>query len=234
MTVRRARKPAAAPPPPAMRRGGRPTREDARQIRDRILDAATDRLLREGYGATSMERIAAQAGVSKRTLYARFADKPALTSAVVVRIIDAQRPPPQAPLLAGSTLEEALLHLADLILRSALTPRILALHRLIVAEAQRFPDLAEAVARAGGRAEAVTLIRELLLRHTPPARRDPAFAGFAAEQFLQLVVALPQMRAIGLGTAMTPGELRQWARRSVALFLEGYVAAGRTAAGRRG
>jgi AcrR family transcriptional regulator len=192
-------------------------------LRDRILDAATELLLRDGYGATSIESIADRAGVSKRTFYSRFTDKPALMSAVVARIIDTQRPSADAPLIAGETLEAMLRHLAAVILRAALTPQLLALHRLIVAESQRFPDLATAVARAGGREEAIGIIGELLLRHAGAAALTKATANFAAEQFLQLIVSLPQMRALGLGTPMNPRELDAWARRSVAIFLGGIA-----------
>jgi AcrR family transcriptional regulator len=212
---------AASPPP--KRRGGRPSLDEAGQLRDRILDAATELLLRDGYGATSIESIADRAGVSKRTFYSRFTDKPALMSAVVARIIDTQRPPADAPLIAGETLDAMLRHLAALILRAALTPQLLALHRLIVAESQRFPDLAKAVARAGGRAEAIAVISELLLHHAGAAALTKASANFAAEQFLQLIVSLPQMRALGLGTPMKPRELDAWVRRSVAIFLGGIA-----------
>ena len=44
---------------------------------------------------------------------------------------------------------------------------------------------------------------------------------FAAEQFLQLVVALPQRRALGLGSPMTAAEADAWADDCVNLFLNG-------------
>ena len=190
-------------------------------MRDRLLDVATDLLLSQGYGATSIEAIARRARVSKRTFYHRFADKPALMSAVVVRLIDGLRPPAHVPLIEGQGLEQILGHLATLILQAALTPKALALHRLIVSEVQRFPDLAEAVSRSGGRQEAVRLIADLLRLHSPESTLEAGPAAFAAEQFLQLIVSVPQMRAIGLGQPMTPIELDEWARGSVALFLGG-------------
>jgi TetR/AcrR family transcriptional repressor of mexJK operon len=209
-------------PHPPTRRSGRPSREAAGQLRDRILDVATDLLLTHGYGATSIEAIARRTRVSKRTFYHRFQDKPALMSAVVVRLIDSLRPPPDVPLIEGEGLEAILAHLACLILHAALTPRVLALHRLIVAESKRFPELAAAVAKAGGRQEAVTLISALLLRHGRNTAAGAREASFAAQQLLQMVVSLPQLRALGLGTPMTPAELDAWVRGTVALFLEGF------------
>jgi TetR/AcrR family transcriptional repressor of mexJK operon len=180
-------------------------------------------LFSHGYGATSIEAIARRARVSKRTFYQRFPDKAALMSAVVVRVIDGLRPPAHVPLIEGEGLEQILIHLGSLILHAALTPRVLQLQRLIVAESSRFPDLASAVARAGGRQEAVALISELLMRHGRGAVITPADAGFAAHQFLQMIVSLPQLRAIGLGAPMTPDELDAWVHGTVALFLNGYT-----------
>lgn len=211
---------ASEPAPP---RVGRPTRDASGQLRDQILDVATELLFSHGYGATSIEEIARRARISKRTFYQRFADKPALIGAVVVRLIDSLRPPPNVPLIEGESLEQVLVHLGSLILHAALTPRVLQLQRLIVAESKRFPDLASAVAKSGGRQEAVALISALLMRHARAASITPADAAFAANQFLQMIVSLPQLRAIGLGGPMTADELDTWVRGSVLLFLDGYT-----------
>src|SRR5579871_4959390 len=69
-------------------RPGRPTRDAAATLGPRILDAATSLFLRDGYAATSMESIAAAAGVSKRTLYKRFPEKPALLRAAIAALIE--------------------------------------------------------------------------------------------------------------------------------------------------
>ena len=94
------------------RHGGRPSREAALQLRDRILEVATQLFLTEGYGSTSVEAVASHAGVSKRTFYHRFDDKAALFAAVVHRIIEQIRPPPGVPLLEGATLQDILRRLA--------------------------------------------------------------------------------------------------------------------------
>jgi AcrR family transcriptional regulator len=207
--------------PAAQSRGGRPSREQAAQLRERILDVATELLFAHGYGATSIEAIARGARVSKRTFYQRFPDKPALMSAVIVRLIDSLRPPADIALIEGERLDQILVHLGSMILHAALTPRVLQLQRLIVAESNRFPDLAAAVARSGGRREAVTLISELLIRHGRAPAMAAADAAFAAQQFLQMIVSLPQLRALGLGGPMTAAELDAWVRDTVALFLRG-------------
>ena len=225
--VRPAVKRKAAPPPdrkpaaPVRRRGGRPSRDEAARLSDRILDAATDLFFQRGYGATSIEAVARSARISKRTFYHRYQDKAALFGAVLHRIIEGLRPPATLPLVTGADLTEILRRLAGLILHAALTPQAVALHRLIVGESARFPKLAAAVTSEGATQEAIELIGGLLqheIRAGRLALDDPLLA---AEQFLQLVLSVPQRRALGLGKPMTPKELERWADAVVDLFLNG-------------
>jgi TetR/AcrR family transcriptional regulator, mexJK operon transcriptional repressor len=203
------------------RRGGRPTRIDALRLHGRILEAATELFLTEGYGSTSIEAVAGLAGISKRTFYHRFDDKAALFAAVVHRIIEQLRPPPGVPLLKGATLHDVLRRLAGLILRAALSPQAIALHRLVTAESARFPELVRAVSNEGATQEAKGLIGDLLSREFRVPRLPNEARAFAADQFLIMVVALPQRRAMGFGGSMTPKELNTWADNVVSLFLNG-------------
>ncbi len=208
---------------PGRRPGGRPPRLLAEQIREQILEVATPLFLTEGYGATSIEAVAKRARMSKRTVYSRFRDKAALFGAAVHRVVEQLRPPNTAPeqFFEGGSLEAILQRLAPLILRAALSPPALALHRVIVAEAARFPELAAAVNQEGTRREAIRRIAALLESETRAGRLGVANAEVAAEQFLHMLVAGPQRRALGLGTPMTAAELDAWARDAVDLFLNG-------------
>ena len=202
-------------------RGGRPSREAVLALNERILDVATELFLAQGYGLTTIEALARRAGISKRTFYHRFADKAVLFGAVVHRIVERIRPAPGVPLLEGATPHEVLKRLARLIMHAALSPPAIALHRLIVGESARFPELARAMNAEGASREAIDLISGLLAREidnsdfTAPARE------FAALQFLQLVVVVPQRRALGFDRPMGESELEAWADCSVRLFLNG-------------
>lgn len=203
------------------RRGGRPSRAEAEALGERILDVATRLFLSHGYGPTSIEAVARAAGISKRTFYHRFADKPALFGAAVHRIIERLRPPAGVPLVEGRDLRRILEGLAALIVRAALSPQAIALHRLIVGESGRFPKLAAIVAREGATEEAIRLIAGILEREANAGRiavNDPAFA---AEQFLYMVITIPQRRISGFGVPLAPAELDDWPRKVVELFLDG-------------
>jgi len=206
---------------PLARRGGRPSREASEQLGESILDAATELFLTRGFGATSIEAVAERVGISKRTFYHRFEDKPALFAAVVHRIIERLRPPTGIPLLQGADLRTLLERLAALILNAAVAPQAIALHRLIVAESARFPELARVLAQEGAAEEAVALIAGVLDRETRAGHIALENPIFAARQFLQMVVALPQRQAMGLGTPMPKAELAEWPAKVVDLFLNG-------------
>jgi TetR/AcrR family transcriptional repressor of mexJK operon len=203
------------------RHGGRPSHAAALELRDRILEVATELFLTEGYGSTSIEAVAGRARISKRTFYHRFDDKAALFAAVVHRIIEKARPPPGVPLLEGTTLQEILRRLAGLLLRAAFSPQAIALHRLVTAESVRFPNLVRAVYDEGWVQQATALIGDLLSRELRDPRLTVELRSFAAEQFLHVVIALPQRRIMGLGVPMTPGEIDAWADNAVNLFLNG-------------
>jgi AcrR family transcriptional regulator len=205
----------------APRRGGRPSKSEAEQLPRRIVDAAAELFFTLGYGATTIEAVARRARISKRTLYHRYDNKAALFSAVIHRTIESLRPPAEVPLLRGANLPEILHGLASLILRAALSAPAIALHRMIVAESSRFPDLAAIVTRQGASEEAVRLIAGVLEREAQAGNLNLDNPTFAAQQFLHMVIALPQRRALGLGTPMTSTEADAWARDVVNLFLNG-------------
>jgi TetR/AcrR family transcriptional repressor of mexJK operon len=203
------------------RRGGRPSRETSEQLGTLILDAATELFLTHGFGATSIEAVAQRTRISKRTFYHRFEDKSALFAAVVHRIVESLRPSTGIPLIEGADLQAMLERLAALILQAALSPQAIALHRMIVAESARFPELAAVVAREGATEEAIRLIAGLLEHEAKAGRLKCVDSVFAARQFLQMVIGLPQRRAMGLGPSMSKRELTEWPRKVVDLFLNG-------------
>ncbi len=200
--------------------GGRPTAAAAAGLGDRIVAAAAELFLHHGYSATSIEAIASRAGVAKRTLYARFPDKGAIFPPVVRRLIQSWLDGFDLTIEAAPTLEAALLAAGQRMLDVALSPAALALHRLVVAEAANFPELAAAL-RDGGAGDGVLRIGRLLHQHWPES--EPARLMFLAQQFQTLILGGPQARAVGLGDPLTRPAQDQWCRDSVALFLRGAV-----------
>jgi AcrR family transcriptional regulator len=201
-------------------RGGRPSRLESAQLSDRILDVATALFLGDGFRATSIEAVARRAGISKRTFYHRFRGKEVLFEAVVRRLVARWTPPFDAALFEGPSLAETLHRAAEYMLRVALTPEALALHRMVIAEAPRFPGPARILHELGAAAGIERVARLLEHEIASGALRaiDPRFA---AEQFILMVVDGPRRRALGLGAPLGASDLREWVDRSVGLFLDG-------------
>lgn len=201
-------------------RGGRPSRQQSAQLADRILDVAEKLFLGHGFGATSIEAVAKHAGISKRTFYHRFPGKERLFEAVVRRLIQRWLPPLDSTLLSPPNLAEGLRRTAEQILQIALTPEALALHRLVIHEAERFPGLARIMYELGA-ASGIERIASHLEPRIKSGELRAIDARFAAEQFIFSVVTGPQRRALGLGVALSLAEITAHAANAVALFLDG-------------
>lgn len=190
-----------------------------------ILDAATEVFLGNGFRGTSMDTVARAAGVAKQTVYQHFTDKERLFTEVVRRAVDAVADPVAAEIGrvgAGPDLSRDLTELAVRQLGAVLQPRVLALRRLVIGEAGRFPELGRAFFDEGpGRTMRGLADRFAALAREGRLRVDDP--GTAAAQFNWLVMAAPVNEAMLLGRTAFPAEdLARLADRAVATFLRAY------------
>lgn len=128
--------------------GGRGRPRDPAKL-EAILDAAYDLFVDRGIAATPIDLVAERAGVSKMTVYANFADKPALLAAV----FDRRRKTTHLPdLPVGSNLNLSLERLAEFgeVVVSILTrPEVVRETRLMAECAADQPRLATVFYTAG-------------------------------------------------------------------------------------
>jgi AcrR family transcriptional regulator len=193
-------------PPVKARRGGavragRPPKELAGEVDERILDAARNVFLQRGFEGASIDEIAEVARSGKRTIYARFQDKRALFSEVVTRDVLVRIAEFKAEVPCGATVEERLTHAAATILRWVFDSERIGLMRLAIAEARRFPDLAATVNRRARQLSTelgAQLLRELT--QSDPLGSLPAFApdriAATARLFLDIIAVPMLMRAL--------------------------------------
>ncbi|WP_024281190.1 TetR/AcrR family transcriptional regulator [Xanthobacter sp. 126] len=116
-------------------RGGRPTKQAAEELGQRILDTAARLFSSQGFAATTMEQVAAECGAGKDTIYRRYPSKAALFTALMDQLrtrvmaeIDAAMGVDGAPL-------ERLRTYARTLLSINMRPELLALNRVALAEA---------------------------------------------------------------------------------------------------
>lgn len=128
-----------------------PRRLRMAQKRDSILQAARPILLRDGLGGTTLDRVAAEGGIAKMTLYRHFPNKEALFEGLVASMCEYMREGLEnAPLpAAGKAVADRLNEELHAFTTALVEPDALALYRLIVADGWRFPDLARIFDESG-------------------------------------------------------------------------------------
>jgi AcrR family transcriptional regulator len=197
-----------------------PRRLRMAQKRASILQAARPILLRDGLGGTTLDRVAAEGGIAKMTLYRHFPSKEALFEGLVASMCDYMReglenaPLPAPDKAVAKRLSEEL----QAFTAALIEPDALALYRVIVADGWRFPDLARVFDESG-----MQVIRrriaEILVSGGMPADRTKQVAG--------------EVVAIALGDAYQHAVLGIGAEESRAAFARQIDAAVRYALGRQ-
>ena len=166
---------------------------DPRGKRRAILDAGTALFSAEGYAGASMDALAALAGVSKATVYAHFSSKADLLGAVVRHLAgDFLSPPDNLSALPAS---EGLRRIAQRFLDLILDERALSTYRLVLAEARRFPDMAESF-HAAGPAIGQKTVSDYLRRMTERGLLAVPDPDLAAMLFLNMLKAGPHMQLL--------------------------------------
>lgn len=140
-----ASKPKKAAKPAAARTRGRPTREEGEALRKSILDAALQVFIARGLKAASMEGIARAAGVAKITLYRHFETKEQLFVEVARRAQLSVRAQLDSIGDAEVPLETALREIISKLYDGYTHPDYIAVMRMVIAEAGRFPKLGRAM-----------------------------------------------------------------------------------------
>src|SRR5580704_6885106 len=209
----------------AVVRFGRPPKELAGEVEERVLDAARQVFLERGFEGASIDEIAKAARSGKPTIYARFRDKRALFTAVVTRDILARITEFKSEVPTGATIEERLTSAAITLVHWGFDSDRIALMRLAVAEARRFPDLASTVSRTARDLSTELGVRLLgELAQSDELSSLPVFAperlAMTARFFLDLVAVPFLLRAlfeVNLKTLDT--EIDAHVARSVPFFL---------------
>jgi TetR/AcrR family transcriptional repressor of mexJK operon len=190
-----------------------------------IHDAGTAVFLRRGYESTSMDLIAAEANVSKQTIYKHFHSKEELFKAIITDMTQTLFAPMSMPEAAKSTPRRLLQSFAHDFLDLMLRPSSLALYRLIVAESARFPELGAAL-YAVGAARLIAMLADYLRWETGNGRLAVDDAERAAEQLIGMLTGRLQLRAL-LNVRETPtkAQLKGHAEHAVSSFLTLYAPA---------
>ena len=190
---------------PSLRKRGRPTADERRLRETEILSAALDVFLRCGYGASTLDELAAAAQVTKRTLYAYYGDKAGLFAAMVRDLATGVS-------LDAATDRDTLETLAARIVRRLHSDELVALHQLVIGESARFPELA-VILHNGGDARHIARLAEHIR-----AERGPEGEVLAEPLFSLLLGERHRRRLLGIDPAPTDKQATAHANAAIALL----------------
>ena len=189
----------------SLRKRGRPTADERRARETEILTAALDVFLRTGYGACTVDELAGAAQVTKRTLYAYFGDK-ADVFAAMVKDLAAEVS------LDAATDSDTLETLAARIVSRVHSDELVGLHQLVIAESNRFPELA-LILHSNGDARHIARLAEHIR-----VERGPASEALAEPLFSLLLGEKHRRRLLGIDPAPTPAQAAAHADAALALI----------------
>ncbi|MCE2510027.1 MAG: TetR/AcrR family transcriptional regulator [Alphaproteobacteria bacterium] len=190
--------------------------------REAILRAGCRLFLEYGYGAVTMDAIARDANVSKRTVYSYFASKESLFAGVMTAMCDLlgdRALPAETP---DGPPEQVLQTVGEKFLNLVTSPNGIALFRIVVGESARFPELG-ATFYATGPKRLVDSIATYLKEQDRKGSLAVAEPERAAMQFLDLAKSSLHLRLVlGIGEEPDTAEKQAAVREAVGCFLRVY------------
>lgn len=203
-------------------------REDSRADRKHraITEAATSLFLKKGYDGTSMDEVAAVAGVSKQTVYQHFTGKELLFRDIILgttKRVEGLVGQTAATMAETHDLKRDLGQLAREFMGEIMEPQVLRLRRLVIATADRFPELGRLWFEQGFERALASLASSFKRLHDRRLMHvdDPLIA---ANHFVGMLLWIPVNKAMYTGNyhASTKADLERFADAAVCGFLRAY------------
>ncbi|AMU96892.1 MULTISPECIES: TetR/AcrR family transcriptional regulator [Xanthomonas] len=190
--------------------------------RNAIVEAAIAEFRQHGFEATSMDRVAATAGVSKRTVYNHFPSKDALFGEILRGLWQRSAEAVNLAYRPDQPLHLQLIALLQQKLRLLDDPAFIDLSRVAIAEGIHSPARArELLSQLGSKEEGTTTWLRAALADGRLAGVEPEFA---AQQLQALVKGFAFWPQITLGQPpLSPQQQTQVAESAVAMFLGLYA-----------
>jgi TetR/AcrR family transcriptional regulator of autoinduction and epiphytic fitness len=190
--------------------------------REAIVRAAVEEFRSAGYEATSMDRIAAVAGVSKRTVYNHFPSKEELFALILEELWQSSVASVELPYRADQPLDVQLLQLLRQKLDLLGDANFIELARVAMAEIIHSPERAQAiVCRMGEKESGVSAWIRAAIADGRLRQVDPEFAGHQLQGLVKSFAFWPQ---VTMGQApLAQAERTRVAESAVAMFLGFYT-----------
>jgi TetR/AcrR family transcriptional repressor of mexJK operon len=184
-----------------------------------VLTGAKDVFLRHGFGGATMDDVAEAAGVSKMTVYRHFANKEALFAGLIGELCEQMVDGGLSSGLDELEPAEALRKFARGFARTIFDPATIGLHRIVIAESSRFPELGKLFYDSGPERNIAALAEFFERRRNEPGLTidDPRRA---AEELLDIVRGYAHLRLLlGVDQVVDRRALDRRIERAVGRFL---------------
>ena len=192
------------------------------------MTAAADQFRANGFEASSMDKIAASAGVSKRTVYNHFPSKEDLFAETLIELYSGSATILEVPYRSDAPLREQLTALMALKAASMADPQFLALSKVAIAEAVHAPErVRPLVARLGEREQGVTTWIRAAQADGRIKAGDPEFAAALLQGQVKALAFWPQMTLDV--PPLTPAQQAALVEAAVSMFLSYFAVANETA-----
>lgn len=205
----------------ARRKAGRPL--DAAK-RAAIVDTAAHLFFHHGYAATAIEQVAADAGVSKVTIYNQFGDKRALFTAAVECECEKMRGHFSMDAMPQGTIRERMTAIGEAIFAFLFRPEMMQFERRIAAETEADPAIGIAFLEAGPW-RMKQAFGAWLSHETEAGELAIADPMLAAEQFVSMCKGMGDLER-RFGAVVSPEERDRRIAGAVDVFLAAYARAG--------
>jgi TetR/AcrR family transcriptional repressor of mexJK operon len=198
-----------------------PRRQQNRLNRERaILDAALKVFAAMGYTGTTMDAVAAEAGVTKPTLYSYFPSKESLFQAMMLGKRDLMLDIFAHPSRKGMVAD--LVQFAWTYAETVMRPDMLSLARLIIGEVSRFPEIGRAY-QASGPDHLLRGIMRYLETQREAGRLVFDDAELAAQDLWGLILSAPRTQALHMPDALPDrATLDRYITNGLRVFLKAY------------
>lgn len=193
---------------------------------DQVLEGARKVFMRDGFEGASVDDIVREAGVSKATLYSYFPDKRLLFIEVAKIECQAQSDDAVAEITSSDDVRHALTTAAKRMTRFFMSDVGLQVHRIIVGESQRFPEIGREFYECGP-AKVHAILRQFLQNAVDAGALQIDDIDLAADQFPELCKAGLHLKLVlGLREPPTDAEIDRVIDGAVDVFMCRYGANG--------
>ena len=202
-------------------RRGRPTQAEAKKLHQKLRKAAVATFIKCGYDGTTMEAIARAAGITRRTLYARYPDKRAVFVDVIPWAFTRRTEREESYDLDEGDLRSSLVAVGRAGLARAIDPDIVRLTRIAMSESARFPEFAisaHSMTWSGRHRQVMDLLR----RHHEAGTIEVEDLELTAGHFIAMIEHLPA-RLADFGIYRSAEDEERHLQQAVNLFLRGVL-----------